>query len=212
MKGFLFYSNSCQHCINLMKIMDDQKMLQQMTILCVDKMSDVELIKYEINYVPTILIINNVNGDIKKGKYEDKKAFEWVNAVIENRKRNLMTQVANQQRIIKTAEMKKNFKDGIYEYSQHETNGISDAYAYYNVDINKDIDVAQPKSFQPYGKDENYRILTVQDADKNKISVDVQNSLTTSLMKSREQQDKELYASMEKQIISAVINPELQNI
>ena len=209
MIGFLFYSKKCKHCYNLMIIMENQKLLQMFTQKCVDDMNDVELTKLGLQAVPTLVLINNQNGQQKKGIYEKDNAFKWVEAMIANRRQNMIKYAENTRKLIQVNEMKKRFKDGLFEYCQNESEGLSDSYAYWKDNLEHDIDNAQPKTFLPFGHDEQYNIMTIpedKNMTKNKLTQGDQEKLIQKELNTRDQQDSHIKTMMEKQQIDSVVN------
>ncbi len=207
MIGFLFYSKKCKHCLTLTKIMESQGLLQMFTHKCVDDMSDVEITKLGLQAVPTLVLINNQNGQQKKGIYEKDNAFKWVEAMITNRRQNMIKYAENTRKLIQANEMKKRFKDGLFGYCKNESEGLSDAYAYWKDNLEHDIDNAQPKTFLPFGHDEQYNIMTIPDnALKNKLTQGDQEKLIQKELSTRNQQDSQIKSIMEKQQIDSVIN------
>jgi len=211
MVGFLFYSKKCDACRKLMTVMENQGLLTMFSIKCVDEMSEVETVRLELKVVPTLVLINNQNGQQIKGLYEQKKAFEWVEAVIANRRQNMIKYAENTRKLIQIAEMKKRFKDGVFDYCQNEHEGLSDTYAYWKDDLALDVNTnAQPKTFLPVGHDEKYTIMTIPENNamvaRNKLTKGDQEKLIQKEISTREQQDLQIKTVMERQQIDSVIN------
>jgi hypothetical protein len=165
-----------------------------------------DLLKQGINNVPTIMVINQNGTESRKDIFDGANAFTWIEQFINNRREFMMRQAEETRRLIqlnnkKVCENEKSLKD----YNTMESFGLSDAYAYYNVDINRDVDIAQPKSFLPYGKDQEYPILTLTD-DKNKMNGTEYKKREDEVKKIRQNQEVELKKIMEQQQIAAVVN------
>lgn len=204
MSGFIFYSSKNTGCFNLMTIMENEGMLRMFTLRSIDNMSDNEIARLGLRAVPTILFINNG----KKGIYEKDEAFKWVNNIIENRRQNIIKRTENNRRLIQMNTMKNNIREGLFEYNINESEGISDAYSYWKDDITQDIDVAQPKSFLPFGRDEQYTIMTIPEDKNNKLKLtkELQNKMMSNLESSRKQQDQQIESCIENQLIDKVVN------
>jgi hypothetical protein len=115
----------------------------------------------------------------------------------------------NNRKLIQQSEMKKRIKEGLYEYCQGESQGISDSYSYWKDDMSKDINDAQPKLFLPYGKDAAYTIMTIPE-DKHmkgyKLKQNEQTSLVSNLENLRKDQDTHIQTFMEREQIQKVLN------
>src|SRR5687768_4874454 len=125
MNGLLFYSRDCKYCYSLMKVMEDQGLLNMFRRCCIDEMEDTEIVRYGLETTPTIIIVNNQNGQQLKMKYESKDAFNWVEMVVANRRQNIIRNTENSIKLTQINEMKKRMKDGLYAYCQTEAEGVS---------------------------------------------------------------------------------------
>ena len=148
-----------------------------------------------------------INGQ-NKGIYEKEKAFAFVNNMISNRRQNIMKRTENHRKLIQSDGLRNNIKDGIFEYNSNETQGISDAYAFWKDDMTQDIDIAQPKSFLPCGKDTQYGIMTLPENPNNKFKMnsDVQSRMVSTMKSNRDQQDDQIKQILEQQQIDKVLN------
>lgn len=203
---FLFYSTKCKHSANLINIINSQKLSELFRPICIDNMKIEDLLKQGINNVPTIMVINQNGTESRKDIFDGVNAFTWIEQFINNRREFMMRQAEETRRLIqlnnkKVCENEKSLKD----YNTMESFGLSDAYAYYNKDINRDVDIAQPKSFLPYGKDQEYQILTLND-NKSKINSTEYKKREEEVIKTRQNQEVELKKVMEQQQIAAVVN------
>lgn len=229
MSGFLFYSNNCETCVNLITIMKNEKLLDMFKCSDVEKMSMEELNRLGLEAVPTILIINvSSTGEQQKGVYVQKQACNWVENVINNRRSNMIKYTENTKKLIEMQEMKKRLQDGLLGYSNMETSGISDDYSFWSdkpeIDVN--LNMAQSKSFLGYDKDpkkflQQYnqsRIMTIPDIegtkdDKRKLKGYIvndkeQEKLIKDLEKNRNSQLEIIKDNMQKEQINSVINAE----
>jgi hypothetical protein len=156
--------------------------------ICVDKMPIDNLSKMGIKNVPTI-IIKNQNG--ASSLYECRNAFMWLENILKYRR---------------NSSIKKNFDIPVASiidgYKTEELNGISDQYAYLQTDI------PHPKSFLPYGKDEQYRIITIPSNANDKLDGKDQSDMINKLESLREKQTDDIRNIMEKNQLD-IINDKL---
>lgn len=210
MNGYLFYSEKCDFCLNLRNVMNNQGILGMFRVQSVDGMRGEEIARLGLTAVPTIVIVAT-NG--AKGIYEKEDAFKYIEGLIANKRKNAMMQSEKEHRLIQANNIKRNAKDGLYEYQKHESEGFSDLYAYWSKDLEKDLDVSQPKSFLPHGKDAEYAILTIPESKadvlKNKLTKDDQDKMMTKMDFFRKEQDTQLKMFMEKEQIEKVIKVEM---
>lgn len=204
-KGCIFYSKKCQRCYNLMTVMENQQILQMFEKKCVDdmirNMSTTEISKLGFSKVPTIIMVNSQNGS--RGIYEDGKAYEFIENMVRNRQQNMAQHAEDTRKLIQIGEMKKRFKEGLFEYCPTESQGLSDNYAF----CKEDVDMAQPKSYLPVGQDDKYGIMTIPEMNgtKNKLSKDDQQKLIKNLERMRDTQDSQIKTIMEQEQISSVL-------
>lgn len=209
---FLFYSTKCKHSANLINIINSQKLSELFRPICIDTMKIEDLIRQGINNVPTIMVINQNGTESRKDIYDGANAFNWIEQFINNRREFMMRQAEETRKIIQINNQKLyDDNKALKGYYTMETSGLSDAYAYYSKDISKDVDIAQPKTFLPYGKDQEYSIVTLNDGGTRKTGdierVKKEETIKEDNMKkSRQNQDLELKKMMEQQQISAVVN------
>jgi len=156
--------------------MQDKDLLKYFNQKCIDNMPHEDLIRSGLNTIPAILIISN---DTKK-IYEGKAAFEWISNLIKSKTDNMSA------------------TGGICKYDPTDAQGISDTYAYWTNDVTKDINIAQPKNFQPYGKDEQYKIVTP--IDNSKVSMSEQQKKMYSISNERSQQDTQIRDTIKQQL------------
>lgn len=202
--GFVFFHPKNQGCYNLMKLMENEGMIRMFELRSVENMSNEQLVSYGINAIPTIVFINNG----KKGIYAKDDAFTFVNNMIQSRRQNIMKRTEQHRRLIQTNGMMNNIKEGLFEYNSNESQGISDAYSYWKDDMAQDIEVAQPKSFLQYGKDEQYNILTLPENPNNKfkLTADMQTKMVGNIKQQRDQQEEQIKQVLEQQQIDKILN------
>lgn len=229
MSGYLFYSNNCETCVNLIKIMKNENLLEMFKCYDVEQMSMEDITKLGLDAVPTILIINvSQSGEQQKGVYVQEKACNWIENVINNRRANMIKYTENTKKLIEMQEMKKRMQDGLLGYSNMETSGISDAYSFWSdkPEIDMTLDIAQAKSYVGYDKDpkkflEKYnqsRIMTIPDIegtkeDKKKIKGYIvteteQKKMLKDLESSRNNQLNHIKSQMETEQLNSVISAE----
>ena len=229
MSGYLFYSNNCETCVNLINLMKEEKLLDMFKCADIEKMSMEELTRLGLDGVPTILIINvSSTGEQQKGVYVQEEACNWVENVINNRRLNMIKYTENTKKIIEMQEMKKRMQDGLLGYSSMETLGISDDYSFWSdkpeIDVN--LDIAQAKSYLGYDKDpakflQQYnqsRIMTIPDIEGTKeekrklkgyvVTEKEQKKMMDDLEKQRTSQLNTIKTNMQKEQINSVINAE----
>jgi hypothetical protein len=156
----IFYSQKCKHSSEILKIMQDNKLLNMFKMECIDGYTPEKITTIGIQYIPTIVILEK--GCPPK-IYEENKAFDFVQNLIKSRLSNL----ANPN--------KKVIKNIMNTYNVNETTGISDTYSFWANDININTDFAQPKSF--CGIAQQPSILTVKEQSKDKVDKQKQESL-----------------------------------
>lgn len=207
--GFVFYHPKNAGCYNLMKIMENEGMIQMFDLKSVEGMSNESLVAYGIRSIPTIVFINNGH----KGIYGKDEAFAFVNKMIENRRKNIMQRTENHRKLIQTNSMMNNIKEGLFEYNSNESEGISDAYSYWRDDVTRDIEDAQPKSFLQYGKDAQYGIMTLPENPNNKfkISAEMQNKMISNIQQQRDNQEAQIKQVLEQQQIEKILNYDENN-
>lgn len=207
MNNSLYYSKNCEVCSNIMKIMHNNDLLKMFELKCIDnKTYDNEISKLGITHVPTILIVQTQGGRTMRGIYSANDAFKWVDSILENRRQYQMKLADENRQLIQRNTTKNQLKYGLYDYCPEEAEGISDAYAYFNKDESKDIDAAQPKMFLPVGQDANFRVLTIPDDNKTKLSKKDQEQLMSKLTTQRTCQENQLKTMYEQQQIDCVLS------
>jgi len=115
--NILFYSRCCKTCQELIRLLENKKLLNYFKLLCVDNRLH-ELPPY-ITIVPT-MIINNINKPLV-----GKETFQWIEKIeyIKHNNHNIKKPT------------------GPIGYRQSEMGGISDQFAY------KDDEKAMPQNY-----------------------------------------------------------------
>jgi hypothetical protein len=177
-------------------------------------MSIDDITKMGISSVPTLVVINETPNKVQnKSVFKNEDAFKWVETMILNKRENNM-QIAEQRRkLIQVANHNLNKETSFRNYEPLETNGISDSYAYWTNNIANDIDIAQPKNFLPYGKDNEYSIPTLINVkeQKHKINTNEQQTKLNEFEKIRNAQDNLFKQQYEKNQLDTVINSHINS-
>jgi len=164
--------------------MKRENLLQYFEKINIDKLNIAQLQNLNITHIPALLIIYPNNNKVL---VQAKQAFEWINNLLQNRRININKMInLNRQKLLqKNKEINNN---NILEFSKDEMNGCSDDYAYLVADI------AQPKSFQQYGRDGD-TIITYNEGEK--INTNEINKELDKKKKEREIQNTNLKKIME---------------
>lgn len=207
MSGILFYSNNCKYSSNLLKVMMDQDILRFFTQKCIDNMDTNELIQMGLKVVPTLVVVNKSASGNNKQIYEEAKAFEWVQQLLTNRRESMIKMADQRRRLIQINNIKSKHHDGLHDHDPLETGGVSDDFAYWAQDMTKDIDIAQPKSFLPFGKDDQYSIATFMNSKEKeyKINEADQKRRLAEIEQTRKMQNNSIQEMNEKQHMDAVM-------
>lgn len=121
--NILFYSQKCQKCHSVLSILKSENLLQYIKCICVDM--NLNNIPKNIRIVPT-LIVPSMNLFL-----EDDQIFTWVRNIRENKNSQKRELVDN----VPPAQNNNNQPKKLLGYMTHEMSGLSDAYAYTNVDL-----------------------------------------------------------------------------
>lgn len=185
MKRFLLYSKKCQSCANLIVILRNMNLLLNFEMICVeDLIAQKKQLPPNIKTVPA-LIMQDINVIL-----QGKETFEWVEKIRMNMIK--MNIAKNAQQI------------GPHGFTNVEMGGFSDNFAYTLTDL------AQPKSFLPYGKDDEYAIYTGVEVTKlNSRDLD---KLMYDSNKKRKEQDQNLAEIMDNNKKDLILNYEKQKI
>jgi hypothetical protein len=150
--GYLFYSNYDDKgfCKSLITLLERHGLNKIFEYKLVDNMSDEQLMKLQLNEIPALLVISdNGNGQKQQFIYEAKNAFQWVDNFLIGRRQAMMKNAESSRKLIQNSNTKEKLTQKLYEYCPSEHSGISDGYAYYHEDENKDrlFTVPQGKMF-----------------------------------------------------------------
>jgi hypothetical protein len=165
MKRFLFFSKKCQSCANLIVLLKNLNLLNNFEMVCLeDLITQRKQPPPNIKSVPA-LIMQDLNLVL-----QGKETFEWVEKIRMNMIKMNMAKTAQQA--------------GPHGFTNVEMGGFSDNFAYMLTDL------AQPKSFLPYGKDDEYAIYT--GVEVNKIIGKDMDRVVNEANKKRKEQDKSI--------------------
>jgi hypothetical protein len=137
-----------------------------------------------IKVVPA-LILPEMNAIL-----QGKETFEWVEKIRINMIKMNMTKTMQ--------------NTGPHGFTSVEMGGFSDNFAYTMTDI------AQPKSFLPYGKDDEYVIYTGKEV--NKLNNKDMDKIINDASKKRKEQDKAIGEIMDNSKKEIILNYEKQKI
>jgi hypothetical protein len=199
MLGYLFYSHRCESSANFIRIIQTEGIQNLFNIIDIDKMSTDQIIKLGIKFTPMVVLKNNNNsGNSNQSvSHEGKNAFQWLNNLIEFRRQNMIKMAETERnRIIKATRTQ---NDNVLCYKPLETSGISDIFAYV------DVDHYQPKSFMQYGQDVGNKIVTFQD-NQAKISERETQSKINEYNKNRKVQDSQIESMIQNNLKETLIN------
>ena len=185
MKRFLFFSKKCQSCANLIVLMRNLDLLNNFEMVCFeDLIAQKKQPPPNIKTVPA-LIMQDINLVL-----QGKETFEWVEKIRMNMIKTNMAKTAQQA--------------GPHGFTNVEMGGFSDNFAYTHTDL------AQPKSFLPYGKDDEYAIYT--GVEVNKINGKDMDRIINDANKKRKEQDKNIGEFLDNCKKDQILNYEKQKI
>jgi hypothetical protein len=141
-------------------------------------------------------------------RHEGKKAFEWLDNLIRFREQNMAKIAeANRRKILQSNQQVSRAQDqNVLSFFPQETQGVSDNFSYTSDALQE---IAQPKSFMPYGKDSEHKILTFNN-EKTRINErDMTNKLKEYETKYN-QDTKNLTTIVETQLKQTLINKILE--
>lgn len=200
--NLLFYLTKCVYCQNFIRILNNEGLIQYFKLICVDNLKE---IPSGITRVPAV-----ITADTNKIYLAD-DAFKWLQTIKYLRQQQIDINERN-RRIIQYNIHKNSqtLSSGPKEFLQSEMTGISDNYAYTHIDINKDIEMAQPKNFQQYNKNISEDVILTPMMEDQKIS-NLQKKIK-DIETSREQQNKQFNEVMKNEQLHAVMRTEREKI
>ena len=185
MKRFLFFSKKCPSSANLIVILKNLNLLNNFEMICLeDLIAQRKQPPPNIKSVPA-LIMQDLNLVL-----QGKETFEWVEKIRMNMIKMNMAKTAQQA--------------GPHGFTNVEMGGFSDNFAYTLTDL------AQPKSFLPYGKDDEYAIYT--GVEVNKIVGKDMDRVVNEANKKRKEQDKSIGDFLDNCKKDQILNYEKQKL
>lgn len=184
--NILYYSNRCNTCTNLIKVLESDNILNQFKQICIDSFLEkkqIHLLPHQIKKVPTMLI-----GSMGK-MFEGEDTFKWVNTVRLMKKKTLENQPE---------------KKGPIGFVKTEMSEFSDKFAYLSVDL------PMPHTFFDVGSEEKNAIYTAP--EQKKINKREQSKLLSEFSKNREHLIKENSDVYKKQIIDKMCYDEVKRL
>jgi hypothetical protein len=185
--NILYYSNKCDTCKNLLKVLEADNILDQYKQICVDvflQKKSIHMLPHQIKKVPTIVI-----GSLGK-LFEGEDTFKWINTLRALKKKSVDSQQPDKKNPI--------------GYVKTEMSEFSDRFAYLNVDM------PMPHTFFDVGAEEKNAIYTAP--EQKKINKREQSKLLTDFNKQREIQLKENTDVYKKQILDKMYYDEVKKI
>ncbi len=197
--NYLFYSSRCESSSNFIRILQNKGMINMFNRISIDQMPTEQIINLGINYTPMV-VIKSQNG--QNNSFEGKKAFEWLENIVKFREENMARIVEMNRKKILHANAQANQNNQLLSFQPLETSGISDTFSYTAENLQ---DVAQPKSFMPYGSDTDFRIATFKD-DQGKMTSNELNDKLKQYTEKHTQQTQQIENIVENQMKSTLIN------
>ncbi len=197
--NYLFYSSRCESSSNFIRILQNKGMINMFNRISIDQMPTEQIINLGINYTPMV-VIKSQNG--QNNSFEGKKAFEWLENIVKFREENMARIVEMNRKKILQANAQANQNNQLLSFQPLETSGISDTFSYTAENLQ---DVAQPKSFMPYGSDTDFRIATFKD-DQGKMTSNELNDKIKQYTEKHTQQTQQIENIVENQMKSTLIN------
>lgn len=202
MSNYLFYSSRCESSANFIRILENKGLRPMFQLISIDQMPTDDIIKLQMNFAPMVMIRDQTGRNTTR--HEGKKAFEWLDNLIRFREQN-MAKIAetNRRKILQNNQQVSKAQDqNVLSFFPQETQGVSDNFSYTSDALQE---IAQPKSFMPYGTDGEHKILTFNN-ETNKIS---EREMTNKLKdyESKHKDDtKKLSSLVESQLKQTLIN------
>ncbi len=204
--NYLFYSSRCESSANFIRILQNKGLFNMFQTISIDQMPIEQITNLGINYTPMIVIREN-NG--QNSSFEGKKAFEWLERIVKFREENMARIVEMNRKKILQANSQANAQaqNNILSFLPLETSGISDNFSYTAEHLQ---DVAQPKSFMPYGADGDFKIATFKD-NQGKMSQAELNDKLKQYTDKHTQQTSSIENTIENQMKNTLINKMTNN-
>ncbi len=206
MSNYLFYSSRCESSANFIRILENKGLRPMFQLISIDQMPTDDIIKLQMNFTPMVMIRDQTGRNTTR--HEGKKAFEWLDNLIRFREQN-MAKIAetNRRKILQSNQQVARAQDqNVLSFFPQETQGVSDNFSYTSDALQE---IAQPKSFMPYGTDGEHKILTFNNEKTRLSERDMTNKLKD--FESKYNQDtKNLTSIVETQLKQTLINKILE--
>ena len=202
MSNYLFYSSRCESSANFIRILENRGLRPMFQLISIDQMPRDDIIKLQISYTPVVMIRDQTGRNTTK--YEGKKAFEWLDNLIKFREQNMAKIAeANRRKILQNNQQVAKAQDqNVLSFFPQETQGVSDNFSYTSDALQE---IAQPKSFMPYGKDSEHKILTFNN-EKTKMNEREMNSIMKDYQNKYKEDTNNLKTIVESQLKQTLIN------
>lgn len=178
----LFYSRQCRLCANTMNLLQNEDLLQNFKLVCVD--GQLDTLPAFITEVPTLIVSNN------KQPLTGQNIFKWIESIKFLRQQKAEN---NNKRIAEYNINKQNHTNGPLAYLTSEMDGFSDTFAYTTCDN------AIPHRFYECTNDNKENIFTAPE-QKIKINDDVLNKKLKDFAAMRKEQDENITGIIQQQI------------
>jgi hypothetical protein len=194
-RNLLFYSNKCPTSNNLIKMMEREDLLKYFEMVCIDGREN--KLPPVITMVPALITTDTPRP------WMGADAFKWLQNIKYMRYQQLQDK-NNKSQLYNTI---KTLEEGGPKAFTDEMTGISDNFAY------KDIDNAQPKAFEEYGKEATKdTIIYTPPIEKNRINNNQQSKLINEYSHERKIQDTELDKTLRLKQLDEIIRVENEKI
>jgi hypothetical protein len=184
--NLLFWSRKCEMCVNLLKILQAENLINNFKLICVD--DNLDKIPKNITRVPTMIVSGIPELLVAK------QIFDWIQKVKFIRNQNINKQIIQQN----LTQINNNNNNGPVGFKSAEMGSISDSFAY------KDIDKALPQNYFGIGEEDKNVIFTAP--EQQKINKKDQTNLIKDLQTHRTTQDKLFSSDMKNQQLHAIQN------
>jgi hypothetical protein len=199
--NYLFYSSRCESSANFIRILQNKGLINMFHLVSIDQMPVNKIVELGIQYTPMI-VIREQNNSQNSSSFEGKKAFEWLERIVKFREENMARIVENNRKKILQANSQLKENNNILSFLPLETNGISDNFSYTAEHLQ---DVAQPKSFMPYGSDGDFKIATFKE-NQGKINNNEMNEKLKQYTQKHLQQTEMIENIVENQMKNTLIS------
>lgn len=194
----LFYSKTCNECMNLWQVICNENITNIFILVCVDDFTIKDLANLEVSVVPSIVIsAENQPSETHEGPVA---CSRWLTGFTMNRRKNLAARVDQQRRVIQKAQADvRRQEDGALDYAEAEMEGVSDMYSYTGTDL------CQSKNFVMVGDEHKYNILTPQ-IHEGKIDLNAMKRQMELVEDARSKDTQQYMKTMESEQIKAIVN------